>query len=60
MPTHPAKAVLASAEALVADLDSGSCVALEATAIKDKAAVAKVAALGAQIGYLETALRSGS
>ena len=60
MSTHPAKAVLASVEAQVADLGSDSCVALGATAIRDKAAVAKVAALGAQIGELKAALRSGS
>jgi hypothetical protein len=60
MPTHPAKGVLARAEARVADLGSDSCVALEATAIKDNAAVAKAAALGAQIGELEAALWSGS
>jgi hypothetical protein len=60
MSTHPAKAVLASAEARVADLGSDSCVALEATAIEDKAAVTKAAALGAQIGELKAALRSGS
>ena len=59
MSTHPAKAVLASVEARVPDLGSDSCVALEATAIRDKAAVAKVAALGAKIGELKAALRSG-
>jgi len=60
MSTHPAKAVVASAEARVADLGSDSCVALEATASRDKAAVANVSALGAQIGELKAALRSGS
>jgi hypothetical protein len=57
---HPAKAALASAEARVADLGSQICVALEATATKVKAAAAKAAALGAQIGELEAALGIGS
>ena len=59
MSTHPAIAVLVSAEARVADLGSDSCVALEANAIEDEAAVTKTAALGAQIGELRAALRLG-
>ena len=60
MLTHPAKGVHARAEALVADLGSNSYIVLEATAIKNIAAVAKAAALGAQIGELMAALGSGS